>query len=269
MAYTKQNFEDGQTLKAEHLNKMEEGIAAPDWDQMVNRPFGYWPTGSDTLCWNGKTEGLDCFNGMMYKVSDSVPILDDFKNGFTITIGGGSVDLPAECAALVDGAIVIAMEEPTNPDSMPLVCIVDESNAAEKGVGAGVYFLYLDMTELGGTLLITERLTIPGYTKFAFTKLINEEYIPDSVKNHTTVFYADSDSYLYPSADTSDTTKRITKAQLLEYFNLGYPMWIVAPNLTQYFGVVTIDCLASRSFGMVLAINGAMTPYYTAEYTAS
>ena len=26
MAYTKQNFEDGQTLKAEHLNKMEEGI---------------------------------------------------------------------------------------------------------------------------------------------------------------------------------------------------------------------------------------------------
>lgn len=39
MAYTKQNFEDGQVLTAEHLNNMEQGIAAPDWDDMTNRPF--------------------------------------------------------------------------------------------------------------------------------------------------------------------------------------------------------------------------------------
>ena len=26
MSYTKQNFKDGQTLKAEHLNHMEDGI---------------------------------------------------------------------------------------------------------------------------------------------------------------------------------------------------------------------------------------------------
>lgn len=30
MAYTKQNFVDGQTLKAEHLNKIEDGIAAAE-----------------------------------------------------------------------------------------------------------------------------------------------------------------------------------------------------------------------------------------------
>lgn len=54
MAYTKQNFEDGQVLNAEHLNKMEEGIADvsnkvanADWEQgfdtnpsyIKNKPF--------------------------------------------------------------------------------------------------------------------------------------------------------------------------------------------------------------------------------------
>lgn len=39
MAYTKQSFEDGQVLTAEHLNHMEQGIAAPDWNDVTNRPF--------------------------------------------------------------------------------------------------------------------------------------------------------------------------------------------------------------------------------------
>ena len=39
MAYTKQNFENGQILTAEQLNHMEQGIAAPDWDDVTNKPF--------------------------------------------------------------------------------------------------------------------------------------------------------------------------------------------------------------------------------------
>lgn len=39
MAYTKQNFENGQILTAEQLNHMEQGIAAPDWNDVTNKPF--------------------------------------------------------------------------------------------------------------------------------------------------------------------------------------------------------------------------------------
>lgn len=41
--YTKQDFYDGQVLKAEHLIRMEEGIlssqGAASWEQLQNRPF--------------------------------------------------------------------------------------------------------------------------------------------------------------------------------------------------------------------------------------
>lgn len=52
MAYTKQNFKDGQVLKAEHLNHIEEGISGleqggADWNaaegepgHILNKPFG-------------------------------------------------------------------------------------------------------------------------------------------------------------------------------------------------------------------------------------
>jgi hypothetical protein len=41
MIYEKQNFEDGQVLEAEHLNKMEEELARPkSWNELMDRPFG-------------------------------------------------------------------------------------------------------------------------------------------------------------------------------------------------------------------------------------
>ena len=40
MSYEKQNFEDGQVLEAEHLNKMEDELARPkSWNELANRPF--------------------------------------------------------------------------------------------------------------------------------------------------------------------------------------------------------------------------------------
>lgn len=43
MAYTKQNFKSGQTLTAEHLNKIEQGIVDADnksWNDLTDKPFG-------------------------------------------------------------------------------------------------------------------------------------------------------------------------------------------------------------------------------------
>lgn len=40
MAYTKQNFEDGQVLKAEHLNKIETELAREkSWNELKDKPF--------------------------------------------------------------------------------------------------------------------------------------------------------------------------------------------------------------------------------------
>lgn len=40
MAYTKQNFTDGQVLKAEHLNNIEDGIVNQTYDDLKDKPFG-------------------------------------------------------------------------------------------------------------------------------------------------------------------------------------------------------------------------------------
>ena len=47
MAYTKQNFKSGQTLTAEHLNKIEQGIVdassgggVSSWNDFTDKPFG-------------------------------------------------------------------------------------------------------------------------------------------------------------------------------------------------------------------------------------
>lgn len=44
MAYTKQNFSDGQTLKAEHLNKMEQGIVDNETELKNKQPKGDYLT---------------------------------------------------------------------------------------------------------------------------------------------------------------------------------------------------------------------------------
>lgn len=84
MSYNKLGFTSGQTLKAEHLNHMEEGIAnaggVSSWNDLTDKPFGeeislvseplhiVWD--GDTSCTSVKfLEGED---GGFYKVSDIV-----------------------------------------------------------------------------------------------------------------------------------------------------------------------------------------------------
>lgn len=87
MAYTKQNFEDGQVLTAEHLNKMEQGIAdAADYNKLENRPF----VENHTIEWDGVTDGLleiipdtssaSARDKKYYKVSDLTPSKEEMMN---------------------------------------------------------------------------------------------------------------------------------------------------------------------------------------------
>lgn len=101
MAYTKQNFEDGQTLKAEHLNKMEEGIAAPDWDQMVNRPFGITTYSGDILP-EAETE-YHAAQDFAF-VAGELVAMPVVGNTYTVWWDGTAYDC---VAAVIDGAIVL------------------------------------------------------------------------------------------------------------------------------------------------------------------
>lgn len=155
MAYTKQNFEDGQILKAEHLNKMEEGIE--DVSKIVLREK------SDTLTWDGNTEGRSVFE-TAYKVSDVVLAPLDFTADtiITVTENGetGSVrllDLPSETQW--DAIMFLARD-------ICVVSIGDEA-AEQLGVEPGTY-LHPDVSAL----------TIPGYTGFVTEKL-DPAYLPD------------------------------------------------------------------------------------------
>lgn len=256
MAYTKQNFEDGQVLTAEHLNNMEGGIAAPDWEQMVNKPFGY--VYGDTLTWDGNTEGLEVFNSAYYKVSDAAPTLSQISAGGSLGVNGGIAPIESDFFGEMDGVVYIGSTD------MPLIFIVDKEDEFATGVSKGTYFMNFPAFDI-----VVSSLTINGYTEYLGKKQIDESYIPDSVKGSLVILYADSDKYLYARSDTSDTTKRITKEELQNYFSSGHPMWIALSDDKQYTTVTSVDLHTARDYGIVYTVLPSLTDYYTAEYTAS
>ena len=177
MAYIKQNFEDGQTLKAEHLNAMEQGIADVSKHIVVS--------GGDTLTWDGNTEGyVVCESGgvVIVKVSDAVPTKADFANGCTITfaenfMGDTVINLDGETAQAAfwnDGAANLGS---------PPVWIVPYDNY-DTGDGEilpekGVYFVFLDIPDMGS--VVHSSLTIPGYTGF-ITEKLDPKVLPDALQ---------------------------------------------------------------------------------------
>ena len=66
-------------------------IAEIEWDDINDKPF-YEVTRTDTLVWDGNTEGLPIFDMMgdgsytYYLISETVPTLEDVSNGVTIDI---------------------------------------------------------------------------------------------------------------------------------------------------------------------------------------
>ena len=165
MAYTKQNFEDGQVLKAEHLNNMEQGIE--DAHKIIVTE------GSDTLTWDGNTEGL-VGSGDYYKVSDVVPTMGDLDGGCTYV---DNTDTVFDCSVAdttifeLDGVLAIGMA---------IICVpTEQAGVMLESVGmvfpeAGTYF---GVNADGHT----KSLTIPGYTGFV-TEKIDTKYLPEHLQ---------------------------------------------------------------------------------------
>ena len=173
--------------------------------------FGDSPTGGDTLEWDGNAEGLLSVMDSFYKVSSATPTMTDFANGCTVTMNGESCALSFEeiqGSVPIDGVFAIGAVFVVNPEGV---------GADLDGLAfpeAGIYFMYVP-----GYMMATS-ITIPGYTGFPVTKKIEEKYLPGAV-----ILYADAESYLYATEDTSDTSKRMTRAELLEMVKSGRMMW--------------------------------------------
>ena len=119
------------------------------------------PGGSDTLYWDGNTEGRVNVEGLFYKVSDAVPTMADLASG-AVAISSN------DYVSTMDGD---AAQSSFNGDGFAILCeasafIVPTDNyVATELDGAtfpkkGVYFMLIPEAQH------TVSLTIPGYTGF-------------------------------------------------------------------------------------------------------
>lgn len=138
---------------------------------------------SDTLTWDGNTEGLENLDGAYFHVSDVVPTLNDIHQGFSITMsnmGSGeneTVSISAEEAASItleengvlafDVMIVL---------TLPLTYTMDDGTTIR--YPAGVYFGKLPDAYISS-------FTINNYKGFTTTNTklvkIDKKYLPDDI----------------------------------------------------------------------------------------
>lgn len=125
-------------------------------------------TGSDTLTWDGNTDGLVCVADVYYKVSDNIVTSADWPNGIRVNFAGVFYEIPptgmielsegaffSEVATFItESAVGIDIQGRVFPES-------------------GVYF-----TAIGDQY--TSSLTIPGYDGFNKKEIINPKYLPET-----------------------------------------------------------------------------------------
>lgn len=148
------------------------GAGGGSWNDLKDKPFGEEViTYSDTLTWDGNTEGLYSVFGMFYKLSNNVPTKEDLLKGCTISLGNGyTIDIQDYMIVDEEGIIAIgeyAMFVPYDKD-------VPEVGFVEKGT----YFL---LTEYGG---YTSSITINGYNGFETKTVttIDSKYLPKALQ---------------------------------------------------------------------------------------
>lgn len=246
MAYTKQNFEDGQILEAEHLNKMEEGIAAPDWDQMVNRPFGETPT----VLYEGTDLTPENADGLYtMQLSDSSML----AHGTTCKVTFDGVEYTCTVADYYGMPVMGNLSMMSAGDDTGEPFLVADGSLNGNGVAIMASSAFTSLRIVGATIT-----TVPA------------EYL-----DVETVFYVNGSTTKYPYIyKDSSMNIPVTLAELTEANNKGrirllntYIYWTtptVVTLLSDYGYVVWQD--STITDGTVTIFNRVS---YTAEYTAS
>ena len=115
MSYEKQNFVDGQTLTAAHLNHMEAGIAAAG--DKGDPGEGLSETAKELL--------LNLFENAAYKTSDA----QDTLNALRVEWGGSAQDIPVQSVSLSSSTLTL-----NEGDSKTLTATVLPANATSRVV---------------------------------------------------------------------------------------------------------------------------------------
>ena len=258
MAYEKQNFTDGQVLNAEHLNKMEKGIA--DVSKILVR------NGGDTLKWTAiAEEDIDpalMMGDLFYRISDARVTIGDLANGGRISIPafGADLDFTAEeCFELAPGLVMVT----------ELFVFVGEDNIVLEGAEGEepLVFTEAGMFTFVDCVLGDFAFTINGYTGFGEEK-IHHKYMSYPV------FYADlydGDPYLYKD---KGHTEKLTHAELPTSTN--FDICVGGMEGGEFLDLYWMRPLtvsgsyvnSAQGFGLVIAQFGERVyTYYTAEYT--
>lgn len=197
MSYNKLGFTKGQTLKAEHLNYMEEGIAnaggASSWNDLKDKPFG--ETNHSPIILEEVTEDsiwLEMPSGQQFvKVSDEIFEVEDFTGAIAVQIGNYYGDshhqfqYPVKAFPFENGFVVVCFEQDTE---LPVVISFTPEVAIKYGAPeAGTYFAIFSDGH------------ISSLTFAPTVKKIDVKYLPG-----VTMFYHCYDQYLYLSAEAAD-----------------------------------------------------------------
>lgn len=241
------NFTEAIVLAVEKVKAWIQS-GGVKWDHVSNKPFV--KVGGDTLTWDGNTEGLVSVADTFYKVSDAVPTADDVVNGAAIEYADGSLDV-----SFTDTGVGVFI------DTLAGSCVI----VLESGIGVDVGGMAFPETGVyfNGAISVSS-LTIPGYTGFA-KEQIDPKFLPGAV-----VLYTDF-TYLYSDVDTTDATKRITKAQLMEFVKAGRTIYV---NVMESMYLPALSITTSDGVAVVAVIEGinegvpTVAYFFTAEYTA-
>ncbi|MBQ3521000.1 MAG: hypothetical protein IJA50_03765, partial [Firmicutes bacterium] len=180
------------------LNKCISGAHEHRWDQIIDRPFGDFPTeeGIDTVTSD------DVVYGKYHRVSEFIPTYEDLQQGGTITyyrVSGGAITGGLQTITFPQGDYTIRDTNNgimINSDGVPMVIVsyngkpqfgaITISDITEPGV-------YFDQGDYGKCI---HSLKINGYDGFKLyeARPIPKKYLPDDIGAVKTVNYISPDA---------------------------------------------------------------------------
>lgn len=241
--------------------------------EKIDTAFGEKTTYSDTLTWDGNTDGLYSVMGMFYHLSGVVPTLEDLQNGGTITMFTPDGEVNGEFTAenVMDaetigmgtnlvvvqtdmGGILIATEDGA---------IMTEDDTSITFDKAGIYFG-------GDGSAYTSSFTINNYT-FTKTevKTIDPKYLPSGAGGANATFTVESSGIGISGGATVTCDKSLTELMPLsleELYNVNI-IWVVEGSpmcLAKPITVVKMEVYNSVMFGFTTTVQGRNTHYYIA-----
>lgn len=264
MAYNKQHFTNGQTLKAEQLNHIEEGISAnaeaiqkgvvqPDFSQndptapdyiknrthyeettVVNEPLN--------IAWDGNTEGLVIVADMLFKVSDLVLTDEQIKTAIVTLPNGDAIYIGDIWENMVSNEMV-AEDCVVLPEAVAV--FVRKDNIEIYGLTftqKGIYF-----TSYNGAYIASFTTTEPVEQTKAVVHKLDKKYLPYNISDEPIEFIVNEDETSVSCKLSAEELLNISVAELHRNSVLCKgegvrisPQSVTTGNLTTAFGTHTV-----------------------------